>query len=261
MSSTSTSARREPFPILFTGNLDPKSHAADKCAVEMTLVHNLFIRAINSMYYHAPLVKESQDIRDFLRFCEAFVSAVGLHHDAEETAIFPYWIEMAGDPDLMKENIDEHQVFHDGLERLKEYSIKTAAETYRSDDLCAILDDFVPQLVSHLTREIPTLLELRKYPTDKVMEGFDRGVKASQGHASNDEQIPFVLGCNDVTFEGGKHHFPPLPSLLVTLVVWWYGKKYQGAWRFCPSDLYGRPKAKPLFSPEVSSAGHGYQKT
>lgn len=186
------------------------------------------------MYYHAPYVKKALDIHDFLRFCEAFVSVTALHHETEETVIFPFWAEMAHPPDLMKANVEEHAAFHGGLDQLKEYSTQTAAENYRWEDLYAILDELGPPLVSHLTHEIDTLLTLRDYPHDKVLQGWREGEKAVGGHASNYEQVPFGLGCNDVTFEGGKHYFPAIPWLLQVMVAWWYGKKYKGAWRFCP---------------------------
>lgn len=200
--------------------------------------------------YHAPYVSEPQDVRDFLRFCEAFVSEIDLHHNSEETIIFPMWIEATNTPEIMDSNVDEHKAFHDGLLRLKEYSTTTDAAAYKSDDLVAIMDSFVPALMHHLTAEIDSILGMQKYDSDKILKTFHDGVKAASAEATKDEQFPFIFSCNDVTFEGGKHDFPPVPWIVNFVVKWWFGRKHQGAWRFSPSDMYGRPKA-PVFGPKA----------
>jgi hemerythrin-like domain-containing protein len=242
---------RQPFPLLATRPEWKSDNHAEYCAIQMTLVHNLFIRAINSIYYHAPYVKEPQDINDFLKFCQTFASVMALHHETEETVIFPLWVEMTQKDDFMKENVDEHHAFHDGLVKLEGYSTNTAAADYRYEDLYTILDGFAPLLVSHLSSEIDTLLTLRDYPAEKVLEAWKAGEKAVGDHASNYEQIPFALGCHDATYEGGQHLFIPFPWFVKLMLHWWYGKKYAGAWRFCPSDLYSTPK-RPVFGPDAS---------
>jgi hypothetical protein len=52
-----------------------------------------------------------------------------------------------------------------------------------------------------------------------------------------------VLGCADKTYEGGIHQFPPFPFFFPYLIDYWFARKYQGAWRFCPCDMYGKPRA------------------
>jgi hypothetical protein len=243
--------RHEPIALLSTRNLNPADHAADKTAIEMVLVHNIFIRALNSMYYHAAYVTSTKDVRDFLRFCSIFVSGTHLHHDAEEQVLFPYWAEVTGSPDLMKANTEEHAAFHTGLDALGEYVTATTPEAYRAEQLVALLDELAPPLVAHLTHEIDTMLLMRAYDSAQVEEGTRRAGEHSVSHATKDEQLPFIFGCNDVTFEGGKHKsFPPIPYVVNLLTAWWFSRKYSGAWRFLPSDLYGRPK-KPVFGPDA----------
>jgi hemerythrin-like domain-containing protein len=241
----------KPIPLLTTHHLNPNDSAADKCAVHMTLVHNILIRALNSIYYHAPYVRDVRDIEDYLRFVKCFVSVTELHHDTEETVIFPIWAQITQQPDFMEENTQQHDALQDGLNRLKAYITSTSATDYRSEAFCAILDDFVPLLVIHLNDEIGTLLKLRTYANEDVQRGWKAGEIAIGKHADKYEQIPFGLGCNDTTFEGGKHSFPEISWLLNVMVAWWYGRRYQGAWRFCPSDLHGRPK-KPGFGPQAA---------
>lgn len=55
--------------------------------------------------------------------------------------------------------------------------------------------------------------------------------------------MPLALGCVDKTYEGGIHKdFPPFPFFVPYIVHYWYSRKFAGAWRFCPSDFWGRPK-------------------
>ena len=55
--------------------------------------------------------------------------------------------------------------------------------------------------------------------------------------------MPCVMGCVDRTYEGGMHKdFPPWPFFIPYLVHYWLGRTHQGAWRFCPSDMWGQPR-------------------
>lgn len=61
---------REPLPLIATGDLDPKEHGAIETAVEMTLVHNCFIRAINSICKFCLLVTvEEHDTSPIIAGC------------------------------------------------------------------------------------------------------------------------------------------------------------------------------------------------
>jgi hypothetical protein len=247
-----TIKKREPVALLSTRDLNPNDHAADKAAIEMTLVHNMFIRALNSMSYHAPHVKETEDIRDFLRFCAIFVSGTELHHNSEETVLFPYWAEASGKPDLMRANVEEHAAFHGALDKLGAWATTTTPEQYRTEDLYALLDELTPPLVTHLTHEIDTILLLRDLPTKHIDEGLKRAGDHAVKHATKDEQLPFIFGCHDKTFEGGKHtSFPPIPYVVNLLTAWWFSRTYRGTWRFLPSDLYSNPQ-KPVFGPDAN---------
>lgn len=192
--------------------------------------------------YHAPYVTEAQDVRDFLRFCEAFVSELDVHHSMEETIIFPRWREVTGDAQLMEANMEEHGAFHDGLVRLKEYTQTTEPVQYKSAALLAIMDSFMPALAQHLTAEVEAIMALQDHDGDKLLQIFREAVQTVARTATKDEQFPFVFSCNDVTFEGGKHHFPPVPWIVNFVVKWVFARKHRGIWRFSPSDMYGRPK-------------------
>jgi len=51
-----------------------------------------------------------------------------------------------------------------------------------------------------------------------------------------------ALGAADRSYEGGNN-FPPVPAVAVYVVHYWGAKRGRaGAWRFCPSDFWGRPR-------------------
>jgi hemerythrin-like domain-containing protein len=245
---TKISTFERPYALIPTPPLPTdgsKPHGALLNAVEMVLVHNILIRAINSILYHAPLVKRHDDIYDFLHFCEVFVDFTNLHHDSEEEHIFPEWARACGRPDIMSGNMAEHATFHAGLEELRSYAKQTREDTasYNSEELIRIVNSFAPVLITHLRNEIPTLLQMQQYPNgDEQRKIFAKGVEKGAAQADNTTQIPFALGCHDAGLEGGKHRFPPLPWFVIMGVVWWYGGKHRRTWRFCPCDLFSRPK-------------------
>lgn len=199
--------------------------------------------------YHAPYVSEPQDVRDFLRFCEAFVSELDNHHHMEETTVFALFVEATGNPEIMDSSAAEHKAFTEGLLRMKTYATTTDPAAYKSEDLLAIMDSFMPALVHHLRSEIETILAMRKYDSAKILQALHDGSKAAVANVTMDEQLPFLFSTNDKTFEGGKHsYFPPVPVVLNFAVNWWFSWKHRGAWRFSPCDMYGQPKP-PAFGP------------
>ncbi|KPI39755.1 uncharacterized protein AB675_3482 [Cyphellophora attinorum] len=240
-----TGPTREPIPVIPTPPCPPGSHAAVEMAVEMVLVHNCLIRAINSIYYYAQHVTKAEDIRDFLHFCAVSVDLIHHHHEGEESFIFPPWAEATNRKDLL-ENVAEHREFHDGLDKLGEYARTTTPEAYNSQELFKVLDGFVPPLTSHLNSEVDRILAMENTDNAVARRILDEGKKKAMDGASRDKLVPFILGCHDATFEGGKHFFPPMPGLVKMILVWWYGSKFQATWRFCPSDLYSRPKERIL---------------
>ena len=74
----------------------------------MALVHNVIIRAFNSIYLQAPRVKAA-DVPDFLNYCEAWFQTVQGHHDSEEAVLFPMIVEATGVKGIMDGDIEEHR--------------------------------------------------------------------------------------------------------------------------------------------------------
>ena len=52
--------------------------------------------------------------------------------------------------------------------------------------------------------------------------------------------FPVGLGASDKTFDGGNQ-FPPLPWFMPYAIKYWFAGYHSGAWRFNPSDFWGKP--------------------
>lgn len=151
----------------------------------------------------------------------------------------------------MKQNHAEHRLFHHGLEEVSKYARATEPSKYKSEDLLAILDGFAQPLATHLRNEIDSILRMQEYSSEIAVKIFTEGVQKSMDGADKADHLPFLFGTHDKTFEGGKHYFPPVPFIVNVGLMWWYGGKHAGAWRFCPSDLWSRPR-KPAFGPDAA---------
>lgn len=81
----------------------------------MALVHNMVIRAFNSIYKQAPKMRQ-EDVVDFLHYCSAWHSALKGHHDAEEEVYVPGIEEATGVKGIMDTEIHEHGILVLNLE-------------------------------------------------------------------------------------------------------------------------------------------------
>ncbi|PPR03399.1 hypothetical protein CVT24_012526 [Panaeolus cyanescens] len=67
-----------------TVDKDPKN----MMVIDMVLVHNVFIRAMNSIHINAPKVIP-RDVPAFIGYCLTVLQTIEFHHHLEEETIFP----------------------------------------------------------------------------------------------------------------------------------------------------------------------------
>lgn len=133
----------------------------------MALVHNTFIRALNSIYLHAPLIVASNKSlsRDLLSYCQCWVALVALHHQTEEKFLFSAIEErIPGAKGILAVNVHQHEEFHDGLAAFEKYvdSALAGDESYNSERLLKLVDGFSEPLMKHFRDEILTLMRLEE---------------------------------------------------------------------------------------------------
>lgn len=142
----------------------------------MALAHNIIIRGLNSVYVQAPYVK-LEDQHAFLLYARNLFHMLAVHHDSEEDNFFPAVERMAGEPGIMATNVAQHESFHAGIEALMAYVKKAldGAEPYDGRRVVELIDAFGSTLVGHLTAEIQTLLDLKRYGAEK-MKGLPKAL-------------------------------------------------------------------------------------
>lgn len=139
---------------------DPRFTAADS----MATAHNAFIRGINAMMLQAKGVSNPKDVSDFCNYGHCMIESVNMHHSTEEEFFFPPLEKALGKPGAMQVNVQQHEVFHDALEKLDEYCKEgiEKPEIYDADRMLELVKKASDDLVDHLHAEIDTLMELEK---------------------------------------------------------------------------------------------------
>jgi hemerythrin-like domain-containing protein len=160
------------IPIPPRGQSPATEHESVAIARDMAFAHNGMLRCLNSIYQQCPYVKEPADIKDLLLYIRVWHDWIHEHHEAEEQILFPGFEEIAGIKGLMEKNVAQHEAFLPGLAELAKYAKETTVEEYDAMQLRKIIDRFGPILATHLTDEIQTLLDLRKFDGPALMKVY-----------------------------------------------------------------------------------------
>ncbi|KAK6851591.1 hypothetical protein PG995_011716 [Apiospora arundinis] len=230
-------------PMYETGKKDPFTLEASK----MALSHNAFIRGFNSIYQQAPRVP-AVDKADFVGYCIAWHDCVEAHHRYEETTFIPSVNKAAGQTGLMQAAIEEHALFHDGMERFKKYLLKEGMR-FSAAELLAIMSSFQEALHSHFKAEPSLIVELAQHSTPEhpidILTIADSAIRKQLTLGLVVNTLPvFYLNMNYAEFEDGMWDgvFPafkgPSKALLTKGIPMWHSKR----WRFSSCSPEGKVK-------------------
>lgn len=233
----------------------------------MSLAHNIIIRSLNAIYLQAPNVTLLADKKDFLIYCQAWADLLHTHHHHEEIFLFPRIEELCGKPGFLYVNVEQHQEFDKGAEEFRKYVSEVTVEKFDGRGLVTLIDGFVGVLNRHLRDEIDTLLKLDAFGgkdgellTQAWLELDQVIIKELKNPvcqnlceerelrkwltriALKSRTLPFGLGANDTTFEGGTYKFPKFPWFIPILTGWVFWWKYRTVWRFNPCTVWGIPR-------------------
>lgn len=229
-----------PIPVPITAYLF--DDFAANIAGEMSLVHNLFIRSLNSIWHSAPLVT-FKDIPALIGYTKTALVMIHDHHDSEEDIVFPV-LAREGLTSVVEENVAQHRAFHEAMEAFEDYlkTVETSPKNYDSAKMRELLKQFADPLVAHLHDEIPTiqpevLKPINKDVMDKMSKEFEAHVKSAGGFTT---LMPFALTGHNLE-EGPV--WPPFPRVLQWLVRNVLGRVNSSWWRFAPYDLSGKPQS------------------
>ncbi|KAG7043769.1 hemerythrin HHE cation binding domain-containing protein [Colletotrichum scovillei] len=230
-----------------------KTAGVNRMAEEMTIIHNLILRIINTVYLQCINVEKSpNDVQDFVSYAIEWSKMVEEHHETEETDVFPEIEQLAGVPGLMRANVAQHEAFHDGLHAYMGYldKVQKGEEAYSGEKLKGIIDSFMPVLREHLSDEIDSLLRLNEYDRnwDEWYEKLMKKLLGRMGDAKlKTTTIPLLLTNRDTTFEEGVHAWwPPVPWIAFLMMRWLYIPAHKNWWRFSSCDDRGAPRELPF---------------
>ncbi|EFQ33161.1 hemerythrin HHE cation binding domain-containing protein [Colletotrichum graminicola M1.001] len=230
-----------------------KTAGANRMAEDMTIIHNLIIRILNTVYLQCVNVEKSpDDVRDFVSYAIEWAKMVEEHHHIEEETVFPQIEQLTGVPGLMQANVVQHEAFHEGLHAYTGYldMVQKREEAYSGEKLKGIIDSFMPVLRQHLSDEIGTLLKLGDY--DRDWDGwFERLIKELLAKSDDPNlkttTFPLLLTNRDKTFEDGIYAWwPGLPWFVTLMMRWFLIPKHNNWWRFSSCDHRGVPKELPF---------------
>jgi len=221
----------------------PQDHAALYCARQMAQMHNTIIRALNASWNHSVRVQpDTQEASEFLLFNQQLCKMMDRHHRFEHDHLFPAIQKLLKCPDEMEEISIAHGSFAERLVVFHKYVSITKAAEYNGVTFRHIIESFAPDLIQQLHDEIPTLMNLHVSDSKALMRLWKRFDHLAIKNNSLYTDTPWLLGCQDKSFaiDGDNCDFPHLSWATEAVVRTWHSKRHAGAWRFCPSDLYGQ---------------------
>lgn len=179
------SGESAPYPLIAlpegTIITSAKKDVKGMLHIDMAMIHNVFIRGVNSVYNNAPNVAP-QDIPAFAGYCLVVIDAVRDHHEYEETFIFPVLDkripEVAG-------NLEQHKSFHEGMDIFKQYmtAVKDGKEEYDGEKTRQLCKGFADSMVRHLHDEVrksvSPLLDFSVRPSLSQLDPNSRSRKTS----------------------------------------------------------------------------------
>ena len=148
-----------PYPLISLPTVPFFAVATDGVAAnmscDMALIHNVFIRGMNSIWRNAPLVKPGDEIA-FAGYCLCCMTLIHDHHHGEETILFPFFQTKLD----MSHNVEQHESFHAGMDAFEQYmnQVFNRKDKYDGEKTRALLKAFADPLVQHLHDEVSSHL-------------------------------------------------------------------------------------------------------
>lgn len=156
----------------------------------MAHAHNILIRGLNAILQQAPYVPVAtddqynvQDVKDLLFYVQSWSKMVNHHHWVEESYIFPEIEKFTGRAGIMDDPKHQHELFHDGMEKLLAYATDTKPENYRwqgSGGMKEIIDSFSKHLTDHLYAEIDIFLGMDDIDGAGMRRTWEKAEKIAQ---------------------------------------------------------------------------------
>ncbi|PPR03397.1 hypothetical protein CVT24_012522 [Panaeolus cyanescens] len=187
-------------------------------SLDMSMIHNVFIRALNSIHLNAPKVTPL---------------------DMEEETMFPVLEKKIAE---ISHNVEQHKAFHDGMDAFKQYilDVKAKKETYDGEKAAELCKEFAKPMVQHLHDEIPTISPENLSRFDDEPETLQNMYRKVEEHIKSQPGkltvFPFVMTHHD--FKKAPN-WPPVPA-----PIRWFARNIaphwnSSYWKFSPYTSRG----------------------
>ncbi|KAJ7141987.1 hypothetical protein C8R46DRAFT_968177 [Mycena filopes] len=174
----------------------------------------------------------TDDLKNFLGYCEAWVDSIEGHHDAEEEVVFPFLNRKLD----FSEEQEQHKLIHSTLGSLKTKlrAAKTDPAKFDPAELKQIMVEFREPLLKHLDEETAHLApENMKVFDQKELLDLNAALdKHAKSHGDPFLLVPFMRSHTPPEL---KDSWPPMPWVLRKVVIpYVLAKRYGGYWKYAP---------------------------
>ncbi|EUC57509.1 hemerythrin HHE cation-binding domain protein [Rhizoctonia solani AG-3 Rhs1AP] len=230
-----------PYPLIPTPPGDWKSNIYDLQAIRMAAIHNIFIRALNSVFYHGPNVGPN-DVPGFMKYCISLVDSLHEHHTTEETTAFPA-LEAKLGKGTMDGNVAQHEEFMPKFEEWAKLCKKIAANEaeYNATEFLDLLRASTDVLYPHFVDEVSTLESsiLEKHFTEAELRDIENLIEKKVQEQSSIWNAPLIIVNTDLSF---NPWFPAIPALAMFILRHVVINCMGDLWKYGQCDKYMRLK-------------------
>ncbi|CAA7268770.1 unnamed protein product [Cyclocybe aegerita] len=237
-----------PYPLLPVDsetcshlNFSDTDDIAQWFSTDLTLMHNVIIRALNAIWLYAPLVLP-EDESAFTGYALACVSMIRWHHDAQENFVFPRLQRKAD----MRPNVLQHLGFDARMKSFEEYlnKVHDRREPFDSEKVIELRRGFGGKLVQHLHDEVRTVSPARllTFNRDKLKRIADALDDNKTGFRDSSTLFPFIITAHN------QEHAPDWP-VVPTALKWFLSHVglhlHRQYWIFSPYTIDGELQNYP----------------
>lgn len=126
-----------------------------------------------------------------------------MHHDTEESVVFPLFESSIGMPGFMEKNVEQHHGFGPGVGEYDDYvkACQEGKETFDGERVRKIVDGFGEILTQHLTDEIDTLLGLEEHSEKIDWHDYHAKVQKKAVDEGDSVRTPFIFVARCISLE------------------------------------------------------------
>ncbi|KAI0659127.1 hypothetical protein C8Q70DRAFT_152040 [Cubamyces menziesii] len=179
----------------------------------------------------------TNDLKNFLGYCEAWAHAISHHHDTEEATLFP---ALNTKMDFSHEK-EQHAAVHAFLDDFLATVQAAQADTSKFDaaKLKSMLESSNDAIFTHFREEVEHI-EPEKLKAAGFSEAEGRQMiadvdKHAKSHGDPFLAVPYMRSHTPPEY---KEIWPPIPWILRKLVVpYMLAKKHSGYWKYSPYGM------------------------